>query len=202
MNAESAEIPPTEPGPIGLESPPTKWPTVIGVISLVYACLGMLCAVGIAISSAFTEWLMELARMNVEMPPIMKIIGVISAVLMLGLGILMIVGSVRLMRRMRTGVKLLQIWALLRVGLLVLGIVLSIFMAPTQLAFERSMHEARQQRQVEAGHTPDEMPSDAELWRSSMIAAGVRSALWAIYPVFIIFYLSRRKIAAEVQTWP
>src|SRR5205823_4286407 len=109
---QSAISPPIEGE---MEAPPSKWPKVIGVISLIYACFGLLCAVGIAASSFFMEQLMKLGGMDVVTPAIIKINGVVGGFLMLIAGVILLTGAVSLLRRQRGGIKLLKIWAFLRV---------------------------------------------------------------------------------------
>jgi hypothetical protein len=195
-------VPPIEPGAYLVEEPQTKWPRVIGVISLCYAILGLLCAVSYAASSLLTEFFMRMGGMTVAMPTSMKIIGVVSSVLMLALGILMIMGSVGLMRRKRSGVLQLKRWALLRVVLSVIGLAVAVLSAPTAVQFQKSVEEAQIKMFEQNGQPGALTPkSDEQHWFQHMVASGIMTAMFTAYPVFLGFYLSRRKVTDEVQTW-
>jgi len=196
------DVPPIVQGEFLVEEPQTKWPRVIGIISLCYAILGLFCAVSYATSSLLTEFFMRMGGMTVAMPPSMKIMGVVSAALMLALGILMIMGSVGLLRRKRSGVLQLKRWALLRVMLSVVGLVASVLTAPAAVQFQKSMEEAQIKMLEQNGQAGAITPkSDEQHWFQHMVASGVMTAIFTVYPVFLGFYLSRRKVAEEVQNW-
>src|SRR5437867_790732 len=89
--------PPIDAGPLDTDETVSSWPTTIGVVSLIYALGGLLCAVGIAGSTFFMESLMKLGGMDVTTPPLIKINGVISAILMVIAGCIMLTGAVKLM---------------------------------------------------------------------------------------------------------
>ena len=55
------------------EEKPSKWPTVIGVISVIYALGGLLCMAGYAVSTLFTEALMRMGGMTMTVPPVIKL---------------------------------------------------------------------------------------------------------------------------------
>lgn len=195
--------PPVEAGPHHSDPEATRWPTVIGIISLVYACGGLLCGLGYGISILLTEWMMSLGGMKVDTPPVIKVTGFAMSVLMIAIGVVMLFGAVNILRRRQAGVKLLKLWALLRVALIVLGIVVAMLTAPAQVAFQRSIADATEQRLRDSGQAAAIPPpkTDEEIWRQIMVMSGVMSAVMAIYPIFIMFYLSRRKITNETLEW-
>jgi hypothetical protein len=168
---------------------------------MIYALGGLLCGVGYGVSLFLTETFMKMGGMDVQMPPILKVGGIVTSFLMLVLGILMLSGAISLIRRRRSGVKLLKAWAILRVLLTVLSVAFGVLAAPAQLEFQRSMAEATNQKLIEAKHPTQPIPSDEALWRRLVITTAVMSAVMSAYPVFLGFYLSRRKVAMEVEGW-
>ncbi len=201
----SSELAPESPAtiPTGiLEPPDTGWPRVIGIISIIYAICGLGCQV-LGLASIFlTEWLMSLGGMDVEMPAMVKITTGATAVVMTGVGFLMLAGGIALVRRRRTGVSRLRLWAILRMVLIAVGVVVGLMTAPAQLQFQEQALEATNQMLREKGQTAGirEFDEDAA-WTQQMIMVGVLSAAFSAYPLFLGFFLSRRKITDEVATW-
>lgn len=201
--SEIPMTPPTAGGLLEAEAPPTKWPKVLGVISILYAAGGMLCAAGTGISVFFMDALMKMGGMDMSTPLIVKLNGVISGFLVFVLGVIMLVGAVKLLQRKRGGPKVLRVWALLRVVMILVGVLTTVLTAPAQIQFQRAIADAQEQRLREGGRA-DAIPptqSDEQIWRHMLMMVGIFSAALAIYPVFLGFYLSRPKITAEVDQW-
>ncbi len=186
------------------EPPRTRWPKVIGIISLIYAICGMLC------QTTFALWLLFLMPMimgmmqadEVTVPLVLKLIGIPQALLLLVLGIVLLLGSVKLLRRNRSGVGMLKQWAMWRVVLLVIGAGASIATLPAQIDMQTQMLEAQKEAAEDAGRPfPAAIPDYDTAWRRGVIGLGVFSGILAAYPVFLSFYLSRSKISDEVEQW-
>ena len=64
------EFPPQDPDFI--EPQDTAWPRVIGVLSIIYAIAGMLCQIAVAGWVFFSEQLMAMGGMDIEIPASMK----------------------------------------------------------------------------------------------------------------------------------
>jgi hypothetical protein len=184
------------------EQSTTRWPKVIGMISLFYAAMGLLCQTGWGITSFFSEMLMSMGGMDIETPAIIKIFAIVMMVIMWFVGGLMLAGAIGLLRRRRAGVTRLRRWVVIRLVLLVLGTVAGIVMLPTSLEFQESIVEASNQAAREGGR-PDmvqEFDQDAK-WRQSIVMTAVFAGVFAAYPLFLGFYLSRSSIADEIQHW-
>jgi hypothetical protein len=196
------DVPPIEPEFLSVEEPRTKWPTVIGVISLCYAILGMMCGVVYGLSTTFSEFFMRMAGMQVTIPAALKITAVVAGLIMLALGIMMTTGAVRLLRRKRSGVATLKNWAILRVIFVVVSVVANVLLAPSAVMFATSMEEAQIKMLEENGQAGAMQPKgDQYHWRMHMINTAIGAGIMSIYPVFLGLYLSRRRIADEVATW-
>lgn len=188
---------------IETEQRETRWPKVLGVISLIYAILGLCCASGYALSLVFMDALMAMGGMKApDLPPVVAIGGYAMIVLWVMLGVFMMTGSIKLIRRRPSAVKMLKTWAFLRVLFVLIGIAWTVLTAGAQMEFQRSIWEMQEERVKESGgEMPGEPPTDEDLWRRMMINTGIVSGCMVIYPVFIIFYLSRRSINDEVALW-
>lgn len=201
QDAQPATHPPMEPTGDPLDDEETKWPKVIGVISLIYALFGLLCQSGYAVATGFTDQLMQFFGMEVTTPVVLKATAVLLAAVGIALGIVMLMGAIKLLRRQRSGVSLLKKWAVMRIILVLIGVVAGVLMAPAQIEMQQQMLEVQRERMPpdQAARIPD--LTDEQIWRRTMIQMGVMSALFAAYPVFLGFWLSRNKITADVERW-
>lgn len=183
------------------EEIPSKWPTVLGVISLIYGMGGLVCWLGYSVSVFFSEALMKMGGMDVSTPLSIKIWGVVLGAVSMGLGIVLLVGAANLLRRNRSGPSLLRKWVILRLLLILIGFVVGMLTAPAGIQMQRSMLEAQNEALREAGRPEQPEKSDDELWRTALVQSAIFSGILVIYPVFLGFYLSRKKIIAEVERW-
>ncbi|HWB18830.1 MAG TPA: hypothetical protein VG711_00900 [Phycisphaerales bacterium] len=184
----------------------STWPRTIGVISLIYAILGLICTGGMGLASVFSEKLMAMGGMNVQVPAIVKIrdAGLLGVAFILG--ILMIAASISLLRRRSFGVKGLKLWAMLRMVLVVLGIGAIVLTANADVQFARAQEQAIDDMSKQGHKPPPAMfstksLSDKELYAGVIIQRGVIAGIHSIYPIIIMIILSRRKIADEVAQW-
>ena len=75
-------------------------------------------------------------------------------------------------------------------------------LGPAQIQMQRSMLDYRNDAFREADMTSRIVDkTDDELWRSVIIQGGIGVGIISIYPVFLGFWLSRKKITAEVEQW-
>ena len=138
-----------------LPAEPARWPKVIGVMSLVYAILGVLCT-GSWVSMAFLSgYFMKLGGMDVEVPASIKAQAVFGGVIGLALGIMLLAGAVGTLRRRPSGVAWLKRWAILRLVMLIVGFGMTVVLASSQVRFQRDMLEAQNEKLREAGMESD-----------------------------------------------
>jgi len=184
------------------EAPQTKWPKRLGVISLIYAILGLLCTAGITAAIIAMPYLPEMMRGGTELPPIIRAVSIVQMLLNFGIGIVMLVGAVNLLRRRASGVRLLKVWAIVRVMLIVLAVVVAVLTGPAQVQMARQRLEFTNRMYEERGLT-DRMKekTDQELWRGVMLQTGISAGVVGLYPLFLGLYLSRRRIGDEVEQW-
>ena len=197
MDQENQEHvhPPVEASPVELEPEETKWPKVIGVISLIYAIGGLLCATTSGIWLGLSPML-PMFRGGADFPGILRASGAIQCILTFGVGILMVVGAVSLLRRRRSGPGVLKKWVVLRVAIILLSVVVMVLTGPAQIQMQRSMLDLKNDMSDQNVEKTDD-----ELWHTAMLQGGIGAGVFAIYPVFLGLYLSRKKITAEVEQW-
>ena len=192
--------PPTS-GTLAADEPRTKWPTVIGVISTIYACLGITCMGLGAVGTWFGEMMYRVFGMDVTVPTIIKVTTVLSCVLGIILGIILFVGGLRLVKRRRSGVKLLKMWVVMRIVLVLIGVVLAVLTMPAQIQYQRAINEATNKMLRENGN-PEQPFNEATAQRQIFIFSGIGAAVVSIYPIFLGLYLTRKTIDAEIEPWP
>lgn len=198
---ESQETPPIETEPLDLVDE-TRWPKVIGTVSIIYALVGLTCALGAVGSPWLTEFFTRLGGMDMTFPLLLKIMTVVSGAIMFILGLMLFFGGIRLLQRKPAGVSLIKKWVIARIVFLLIGFVTTVLTAPTQIDFKRQMNDFSNEMAVR-GNRPDRVNEFDEdsAWRVFMIQAAVITSVVAIYPLFLGFYLSRKKISDEINTW-
>ena len=196
--------PPTEQDEMLADDQPTKWPTVIGVISLLYALGGLLCQIGVVMGPYLTELGARLGGLDLDMeiPTSLKAVQIGLATLTFCVGILMFVGAVNLLRRRRSGPSLLRAWSVIRLVLIVVGLGTAIVLAPAQVELQRSLLEQQNDRLREAGmESRVKEKTDDELRQAAIRNGVIASGVFAMYPFFLGLWLSRRKVTEQVQHW-
>ena len=199
---DAGDSPPQQPDFENVEPPPSTWPTVIGIISLIYAIIGLFCQGGWVVSTLMSETFMAMGGMQIEMPAVIKYATVGGAVLTSLCGLLLLVGAVKLLRRARSGPKWIKRWVVCRVLLVLLGVVSNFALTPANMQFQEDMIAEQNRLVTEAGR-PDQVQvfDEEKQWRMQIIFLALFSAAALAYPVFVGFYLSRPKIAEEVSQW-
>lgn len=201
MDAEWTSVP--DPvGPDLDETPQTTWPKTIGVISIVYGSLGLLCQGAMNAGGMLGEFFMKLGNLDVEFPMMFKVISGVTIVVMWILGIILIMGGIKLTRRRRGALGLLKTWVVLRLLVMIVGVVLTVLLLPANLGLQEQILEATNKQAREGGRSDQVREFDEDsAWRTTVIGTAVAGAVFSAYPLFLGLYLSRRKIGAEVEQW-
>lgn len=193
------------PPPVGPdldETPPTTWPKTVGTISIVYASLGLLCQSAMNAGGMFSDFFMKMGGIDVQIPMMMKVISGVTMVVMWVLGIILIVGGIKLTRRRRGAMGLLKTWVVLRILVVIAAVVSTVVFLPVSMGLQEEILEATNKKLREGG-SPERVQEfdEDKAWRKAVIGTAVASALFSAYPLFLGLYLSRRKIVAEVEQW-
>lgn len=177
-------VPPTEPG--HMPAPHTVWPIVLGIMCIIYAAFfelfGAACGlIGLLFSSVLEDLLaidMTAAAMYDSL--LYQVYYVVYNVVWLGLGVLLLVGSIQLIRRQQRATTLMNIWA---VGALV-AIVASV---------PFTIWSITEQNQFYGAAGPG-LGFTVVMISASML-------LYLVLPAFILIWFRRRAIRAETSKW-
>lgn len=185
--------PPVTPGAIAPR--PSRWPAIIGTIALVFGILATLGGCGGLVMMPFMEAIMEAAP-NQQNPGLAGLSDwkqwtIPGSILSMALGVLLVVGGSGLLRRRGWGRRVCLGWAGLKM-------VLVIFMATIQYQMAIDQAEAMK-------NDPNFQALPAQfagfIQSFGMISVIISVILgWAL-PVFLLVWLSRRKIRDDVKTW-
>lgn len=200
MSEQESEAthPPVEQGDMPAQE--STWPKTIGMISLIYAIGGLLCQVIGGASVLASEWLAGLQGIEIELPVILKLTQGSMVVVVFVIGIVMITGSIKLLQRKQSGPSLLKKWVVLRLLMVIVGLVLAIVTLPVQIEMQKSIEKQKNEIRREAGISEVKIDEEKIQFRITLIAV-IFSGIFTIYPLFLGFYLSRKKITEEVLSW-
>jgi hypothetical protein len=185
--------PPTYRGTAPIYRVPPAWPMVLGVIGIVLGSFGALQGAGGVLSAVFMKFFtgyipqsgpgaMGMQQSMMQFQGAQVALGFLT----LGIGVLLIIASVSLVRRRRTGVTLTKIWALAKLVLGGLTVVLTYWI---------------QKAQIEA-MAKDGAPVPVA-FANAMLGFGVVLTFgWmAVWPVFCFIWYARRSVKEEVARW-
>lgn len=187
--------PPTTPGPLGVPQRPSAWPTVIGILAIILGAIGLLGSVWGTVAPFVGDKLLvptgtpadTVARTIMEKwkwPTLVtNVLGVVAAVMLLTWGIWM-------HGRRRSCVRLANAWAIFVLLTTVASAVVGYF------ATEESFAAIMSSTSMPAG-----APTAAVMKAGALIGALCGGLFQAAPPIFILIWLARGKIRAEVATW-
>ncbi len=187
--------PPTEPVTYVPAQQPSSWPTVLGVIAIVVAGLGILTSVWAVFGTQVAERISSRfspPNMQMSIVQIQKRWGawtIISTVLSLSLAVLLLAAGIGLIRRRAWAPPLCRAWAVLKMLLVLAGSVVG-------------YQIGRESFDMMSQQNPN-MPALGAGAGSLFAAFGVCAGLlwgWAL-PVFLLIWLARRPIKTEIAEW-
>lgn len=186
--------PPTQVAPVPRPEP-SSWPTVLGVIAIIFGALGVFGGC-LTVASPFVARWME---RNFIGPSDVNILGLPTSTdmvaLVVGLGVLeatlgvwLLVGGIGLARRRRASAWPLKTWAVAKVFYVVISTVVMAVL---------------QQPQMEAmAQDPSMAPLGSGFVEMMTYVGVVIQILWgSALPVFLLIWLSRRPIREEMSAW-
>jgi hypothetical protein len=185
---EGEARPPTRPPTAAAREPSRPaWPTVFGVLGVIYASLGLLggcCTVAQPMFwPPYVEFLKEtgatqdmIDQMNAGLPPIWW--AIISGILSLVMATLLMVGSIRLLRRQPSGVRLCTIWSIITLGWTPIGIAVGVYFQFAAL---------------------QEMEGPGMV--GGLIGGCVGLVIGLLLPVFMLIWFNRAESKAEIARW-
>ena len=185
--------PPSMTPPTDIGEPPdvpSRWPMVFGVIGIIIASFGLLggcCGIGLAsMWPAYVDWLSNfvaddkmIEAMRLMRPPLAWT--VLSGILGLVIAVLLMIGSIRLIRRNASGVTVCKIWAWINIPWTLIAVPVSIMIQP-------------------------QMPPDLQQGALGMQAGAVIGpcigVVWGLaFPIVMLIWFARRAIKDDVRGW-
>ena len=196
---QSQDAPPIESEPLDLVEE-SKWPKVIGIFSMVYALLGMTCQGFAVLIFLLIPVFQAMSGNDFDAPLMLQILTYVSFTIYVCLGIFLFMGGMRMLRRSTRGLANLKAWAVIRLVMVIVLFVAALFTLPTNIEMQRSINESV--NEFLAKNNQPEQPFDEDaIYTRTVIGAAIAAGLMSIYPLFLGFYLSRKKISDEVNTW-
>ncbi len=167
----------------------SRWPRVVGTIGIILAVIMVVDQVDDVIT--YLTWspqdwrrifAPEVADLIVQaMPPLAWL--VVSAVVGVGLGLLLFVGSIFLRRRRRGGVTLCRVWAWLAIAWAVLEMVRAISWFK--------------------GYSGDLAGVPVGAWQGyAVFGIAIALVVMLAYPLFLLLWFGRPDIRTEYEEWP
>lgn len=215
--SHDADVPSTPFTPPTVQLPPddlaahrAAWPTVIGVISIVYAAFGLFangCGTIFIYFGGATLSLMGIDGADFQLPLWLKIAQTVMGVFGVVLAIMLLAGAIGLIRRHASSVRLLRTWAVLAIVSTVLGIGIGFAAIQPNVELQMSIQEAILDKiEQDGGDTSDPRFADLNKDEETMRRESIRNlaifgAIPIIYPVIIGFLLTGRGRTDHVETW-
>lgn len=167
---------------------PRRWPRAIGTIGIVLGVLILIDPLDDLLFRLFwaePDWLRFLSPAMAElvvsvMPPLEWQLA--QAAAQLALGVLLVAGSLRLRRYRRSGARLCRTWSWLAIGWIVVLAGWALWQLP--------LYSARITDVAGRGWQP-----------IASFGALLALALLLAFPVFLLVWLSRPDVRAELETW-
>ncbi|MEE8155226.1 MAG: hypothetical protein V3T53_09775 [Phycisphaerales bacterium] len=190
--------PPTDAGAIPTRQ--STWPTVIGVIAIIFGSLATLQGcIGLGSSAMFGLFASAMPEEQAGLMDATKSLTpliMISGGLTMAIAIVLLIGGIGLTRRSPRGPKTCRIWAGLKMLIVVYGSIIGYLVQQAQM-------EAMQRMLEDNPNTATAMPG---FFGPLMAILGPLTLVfgivwgWAL-PIFMLIWFSRRKIKAEVAQW-
>lgn len=175
----------------GYHAPKPVWPTVIGVISVVFAAMGLLNGCGGLIMPLAMSPIAELMPDEGMKAMFRKLasyspIGVSSGVLAIGVGVLLLLAGIRTIQWRRAGARLHVSAALL-----------SFVHSAVACVYAFELQKLQFQAMQNAGGRP--LPFPPELFGAIGLIIGMMFS--SAYPTFLLIWFFRARIREQVSNW-
>ena len=195
LQPDDTPAPPTSGIP-ELEVPASRWPTVIGVVCIILASIGLMCScVGyfnVPLQRMGVEWAAKsgqadaVAEAQLRAAERFNIFFIAVLTVGVGLTIWLLVAAIALLRRRRSSRVQLIAYAMTSLFMLSLDIALQI------LTFQAAAAELNQL---------DQGQRVGEIWVSHVVQGFFIVLFGVAFQVFLLVWFSRARIKDEVATW-
>ena len=200
--------PPTSPFEAYPDGPVPEyqsWPMIFGGISLAIGVFG-LCMQGMMGVSVFAnEWMMGNMGMRTSPPPeVMKWSAGIQAAIMVPLGIVLIAGASMMLVRRPLGAKLVLWWAVARLIMVVVGLVLGVYTIKPQAEWSVTLVAEMRDSLRANGMKEEQLPpliDQAKAESDGVRNIAIFSLAFAVWPAAMILLLTREKAKRDIASW-
>ena len=189
--------PPTEQGEFAPWQAPATWPTAVGVISIVFGVLGLITYAWSSIAPFFPELFASYSGVAPSMKETMRIQRDTApwvaggSVLESLCSLLLLIGGIGMTGRRPWSTKAARTWAVLK---LIVAVVATIIGFCVQRAVYAAMA-----KEAAPGSPAAATAGMGPVFVATMSLLGFA---WAVvYPIFMLIWLSRPKVLAEIARW-
>lgn len=203
--SERSDTPPVLPTD-DLEARSVRWPTVIGVISLVYGILAII-GNGCAGASPFaTPFFLQMSGMDAEkltMSPTLVWVQVGSGAIGMAIAIVLLVGGVGLLRRSTRSLGILKTWVALAIVTTIIGIGLGFVFLDANVQYQLDIQDATKAMIKDRGGDVSQFPAKTaeEIKSQSRIMLAIFGLLPMVYPVILGFLITSKSRADQAMNW-
>lgn len=205
FNQPSMSPPSMTPPQYGGDIPtqPSSWPTVLGVLLIVLASLGLMSNVCGGIAAVFMPALMSqmgstgqddaVIKAQMDMASKYMAFNLANASILIVLGVILLIGGIGLLRRRRSAAGKVKLWAIGRM----------IWSLPAAYMTYLITADTLKVMQQAAADNNQPMPAGVTVLFDALgpISAVVNLFMWCAVPVFVLIWFMRRRIKNEVAAW-
>lgn len=207
MNTQDSQVgaTPSILPPDDLEAREIRWPTVLGVISMIYAGFALI-ANGCGGASPFAmPFILRMSGLDMgdfAMAPWLLWVTVGSGAIGMIMAIVLFVGGISLLRRRRSALTVLKAWVSITVVLSILGLGIGFLAIEPNVQMQMEIQDATQKLVKERGGGADIPTTTADEMRSqSKIMLPIVGLLPIIYPVIVGFLITSRTRLEDAEAW-
>ena len=188
-------------------SEPSRWPLVVGTVSILYGILGILFLL-IGLAGIFLGPWLQSTMMGIKpvAVPTALVIGQTAIILIcLVLGVILLVGGILTCKRRRRGPRLISIWAVGRLVLILLTIGYSFLTLDLNVQYQLHLGQGVEEFMESRGSSPEEIrqavPTEDVLRERLLVWPLAFSGMFAICPIVLGLILSSKRIRADYRSW-
>ena len=208
MNTQDSQVgssPPILP-PDDLEAKRVRWPTVIGVISMIYAGFALIgngCGGASPFAMPFILRMSGLDMGDFQMAPWLLWVTVGSGAIGMIMAIVLCAGGISLLRRRRSALTVLKAWVSITVVLSILGLGIGFLAIEPNVQMQMEIQDATAKLVKERGGNAANMPQKTadEMRSQSKIMLPIVGLLPIIYPVIVGFLITSRTRLEDAEAW-
>ena len=189
-----------------LEARTVRWPTVIGVISLVYGILALIgngCGAGSPFATPFFLRMSGMDAGQITMSPALVWVQVGSGVIGMVIAVVLLVGSISLLRRSTRSFGILKTWVALAIVTTIIGIGLGFVFLDANVQYQLDIQDATKAMIKDRGGNVSQFPAKTaeEIKSQSRIMLAAFGLLPMIYPVILGFLITSKSRSEQATNW-